>query len=103
MVFLKIETTIQADKMREFEQAVDYIMQSDKNNQGSLHRAVYREWQSNNVLLYLEEWITIEELQKHISGDRFKSLLGAMKVLGEVTTAQIISSRFVHSLEKYLV
>ena len=102
MVFLIIETTIQADKMLEFEQAIDYIMQTDKINQGCLKRGMYHEYQGANHLLYLEEWKTGEELQKHISSDLFKSLLGAMKVLGEVTTAQIISSRTVYPLEKYL-
>ena len=99
MVILKISTTIHVDKMVEFEQAVDYILQSDKNSRESIYRGMYRDWQNDNALMYLEEWETNEELQKHISSDLFKSLLGAMKVLGDVTSAEIISSQSVQQLE----
>jgi quinol monooxygenase YgiN len=99
MVILKIATTIHVDKMVEFEQAVDYILQSDKTSRESIYRGMYRDWQRNNALMYLEEWKTNEELQKHISSDLFKSLLGAMKVLGDVTSAEIISSQSVQQLE----
>ena len=99
MVILKISTTIHVDKMVEFEQAVDYILQSDKNSRESIYRGMYRDWQRNNALMYLEEWKTNDELQKHISSDLFKSLLGAMKVLGDVTSAEIINSQSVQQLE----
>ena len=99
MVILKISTTIHVDKMVEFEQAVDYILQSDKNSRESIYRGMYRDWQNDNALMYLEEWKTNDELQKHISSDLFKSLLGAMKVLGDVTSAEIINSQSVQQLE----
>jgi hypothetical protein len=99
MVFLKIVTIIQADKMVEFEQAVEYILKSDRIGPDNIHRGVYRDWRCHNALLYLEEWKTNEELQKHISSDLFKSLLGAMKVLGDVTSAEIINSQSVKKLE----
>jgi quinol monooxygenase YgiN len=102
MELLKITTIIHKDKMVEFGQAVDYIMHSDKIGHGCLSRGMYRQYQSDNTLLYLEEWKTSEELQNHISSNLFKSLLGAMKVLGDVTTAEIVSSRSVKTLEKYL-
>ena len=100
MVILKISTTIHVDKMVEFEQAVDNILQSDKTSRESVYRGMYRDWQNDNALMYLEEWKTNEELQKHISSDLFKSLLGAMKVLGDVTSAEIITSQSVNQLEK---
>ena len=100
MVILKISTTIHVDKMVEFEQAVDNILQSDKTSRESVYRGMYRDWQNDNALMYLEEWKTNEELQKHISSDLFKSLLGAMKVLGDVTSADIITSQSVNQLEK---
>ncbi len=58
MVILKIATTIHVDKMVEFEQAVDYILQSDKTSHKSIYRGMYRDWQRNNALMYLEEWKT---------------------------------------------
>jgi len=100
MVFLKIVTTIQADKMVEFEQAVDYILKSDRSGPESIHRGLYRDWRCHNALLYLEEWQTMKDLKNHMSGDLFKSLLGAMKVLGSITSAEVISSNSVETLEK---
>ena len=67
MVILKISTTIDLDKMVEFEQAVDHILESDKTGLRSIYSGMYRDWQRNNKLMYLEEWKTNEELQKHIS------------------------------------
>jgi quinol monooxygenase YgiN len=102
MVLLKILTTIQSDKMIEFEQAVNHILDSKEFNQSNLHRSVYREWQTENQLLYVEEWNTMSLLKKHLSSDLFKSLFGAMKVLGEVSSAKIIRSGTVHSLDKFM-
>jgi quinol monooxygenase YgiN len=102
MELLKITTNIHEDKMVEFGQAVDYIMHSNKIGHGCLSRGIYREFHGDNILLYMEEWKTSEQLKNHISSDLFKSLLGAMKVLGDVTTAEIVSSRSVQNLEKYL-
>ena len=56
MVYLKINTKIRPDKMVEFEQAVDYILQADKNNLGCQTKRVYRDLQCYNDLLYIEEW-----------------------------------------------
>ena len=69
MVLLKISTTIHVYKMVEFEQAVDHILQSDKNSRESIYRGMYRDWQNDNALMYLEEWKTNKELKKHISSD----------------------------------
>jgi quinol monooxygenase YgiN len=102
MILMKIMAIIEPDKMMEFKQAVDYILQRDKKNPQCVSRGLYHDRQSENTLLYLEEWKSVTELKKHLCNDRFKSLLGAMKVLGKIEDAQIIDTKTEQKLEDYL-
>jgi quinol monooxygenase YgiN len=102
MVVLRIISQIPHAKMTEFEQALDYIMHQDVMLKSSVYSGLYREWHADNTFLYIEEWKSVDDLKRHMEGKHFKSLLGAMKVLGEIIHTEIISSDRSYTLDHYM-
>ena len=100
MIIVQIQTNIHPDKMTEFSQAIDYILFGRKSGDKRC-RSCYRKWDDENTFFYQEEWESMNELKSYMKGDHFKSLFGAMKVLGEVTMAQIITTERIEKLENF--
>ena len=79
------------DKRQEFEQAAQWLIESQPKEKGNSLKSIYQDLCKPNTFYYLEEWDSRKNLQAHIQTDNFRALLGGMKVLGEITEAKIIS------------
>ena len=98
MVILKIQTTIFPEKMAEFEQAMDHMLQYDETKKLKYLKGFYQEWHNPNAFFYLEEWESEKKLKHHLQSDSFKAFLGAMKVLGEIVSAKVIHTSQIEEL-----
>ncbi len=88
--------------MAEFEQAVDHFVFTDRKRLPGCHQHIYRKVRDAYTVFYMEEWKSEKRLKRHLQSDRFKALLGAMKVLGDIQKAQVITARQIYKLEKYI-
>jgi len=98
MVILKIQTTIFPEKMTEFEQAMNHLLQFDEEKKLKYLKGFYQEWHNPNAFFYLEEWENDAKLQLHLKSESFKAFIGAMKVLGEIVSAKVIHTSQIEDL-----
>lgn len=84
MVLLKIAVEIKPQKRTEFLQAMQSLILAAPRELGCLERFVYQRIDDENAYCCLEVWESQEKMVAHLNTDRFKALLGAVQVLGEM-------------------
>lgn len=84
MVLLKIAVEIKPQKRTEFLQAMQSLVLAAPPEPGCLERVVYQRLDDENAYCCLEVWDSREKMTAHLRTDRFKALLGAVQVLGEM-------------------
>ena len=84
MFLLKIVVAIKPQKRTEFLQTMNSMILTAPPEDGCRKRAVCQQHDDENVYCYMQTWDAKEKLETHVRTDRFKALLGAMQVLGEV-------------------
>ena len=92
MILIKIEAEISPPKQVEFEQAIRFIIDAKINDKAKHHCRVFQNIHKNNTFIYMEEWDNEAAIRDYMDTDGFKSLIGSMKVLGEITSAELIDS-----------
>lgn len=90
MHLLSIIVEIQPHKALEFQQATSDLVREDRTPPACLFRSMARDSRGENLFCYTEAWEDTEEMSRHFESSRFRSLLGAMKVLGEIREAIIV-------------
>jgi len=101
MIILKIESKINLNKMNEFEQAIEEFEIAQNRKSAGYSRSLFRNWKNTGGVLYTEEWQSEVKFKNHLQTDSFKALLGAMKLLGDIQTTQVITSNNIQTLDKY--
>jgi quinol monooxygenase YgiN len=91
MIILRIRVEVLPDKRKEFEQAAQWLIDSQPKEEGNILKSISQDLCKPNTFYYLEEWDSRKNLKAHFQSDKFRALLGGMKVLGEITEAKIIS------------
>jgi len=99
MILLQILAEIKSDKRREFEQAVGMMLKWQQQTEGCLSVNLSQRLDKQNIYNYMEEWQDRKALDQHMVSDDFRALLGAMKVLGEIRDARIITSEEIEPLK----
>jgi quinol monooxygenase YgiN len=84
MILLKIAVEIKPQKRTEFLQAMQSLILAAPPEPGCLERVVYQRIDDENAYCCLQVWESQEKMAAHLSTDRFKALLGAIQVLGEM-------------------
>ena len=79
-------------------------MQMFKNNNqpnqlpsACLERRLYEEAVSPTNLLLVEEWSDAAALNAYLSSERFRAVIGAVKVLGELVDIRISESKVIEA------
>jgi len=99
MIVVKIRVEVLPDKKQEFEQAARWLIDSQPKEEGNILKSIYQDLCNPNTFYYLEEWDSRKNLKAHFQSDKFRALLGGMKVLGEIVEAKIISGAREEELE----
>jgi quinol monooxygenase YgiN len=87
MVGLEILLKISPEKRYEFLQTFALMAQRKSVAPGMRHRtsrALFEKMDEPNCFLWKEEWDTADRLASYRQSDHFKSLLGAVDVLGQL-------------------
>jgi quinol monooxygenase YgiN len=99
VVTLLLRFSILPDKLREFEQTVDWLQQPGGQQEGAEEGLLYRRWGSEKAeFMYVEVLAEGENVQAHRDSERFRTLMGAVKVLGTITQADVIEAREVRPI-----
>lgn len=84
MVGLEILVKIHPEKRVEFIQAFDLMIKRNQLNDSRIELLLFEQLQEQNTFLWLEHWKNIESLTDYYQENKFKSLLGAIEILGQL-------------------
>lgn len=62
---------------------------SNQLSQGCLERRLYEDVMAPTQLLLVEEWPDQEAVNSYLSSERFRAMVGAVKVLGKLIDVRI--------------
>jgi len=84
MVGLEILAKIQPNKRYEFLQTFELMTQSNRKASDCIRQTLFEKSNEPNSFLWIEDWKNSESLESYRQTDKFRSLLGAIDVLGSL-------------------
>jgi quinol monooxygenase YgiN len=90
MVGLQIMVTIQSGNRQEFLQAIDMLCSRQATDNDGADDYIFEAIDTPDRFFYLKQWTDRRLLENFLKSDRFKALLGAIQVLGKLTTIQLV-------------
>jgi quinol monooxygenase YgiN len=84
MVRLEILVKIEPENRFEFTQTFEFIMKLNHRPRNCIGQMLFEKVEESNTFLWVEDWKTAESLEAHKEGQRFRSMLGAVNVLGSL-------------------
>ena len=90
MVGLGILVTIKSEQRHEFLQTIDLFCSQRDENQSRIGCSIFETVGNPNQFLWVEKWTDRVLLDEYMKTDRFKALLGAVQVLGELNSFHIL-------------
>lgn len=98
MLYLKVSFEIFPSKQKEFEQAVPWLIDPDKKDNVDSKQQILHDVENPARFVYLRDCDSREDLESHLLSERFRALLGGMKLLGKIVAAEIVTSDQVEEL-----
>ena len=92
MVGLQIMVTIQSGNRHEFLQAIEMLCSQQAKQSDRADDYIFEAVDTPNRFFYLKQWTDRRLLENFLKSDRFRALLGAIQVLGNLTTIQLVES-----------
>jgi len=92
MVGLEILIQIHSGKRQEFLQTAEWFQNrlAKSNEDACIDLTVFEAVGKPNHFLWIEKWIDPKSLETHMETDQFRSLLGAIEVLGELKKLEMV-------------
>ena len=89
MIGLLVRARVEPDQRHELMQMCKDWLSSSQLPSACLERRVYEDVFSPMNLLLVEEWLDKEAMNSYLATERFRALIGAMKVLGELVDVRV--------------
>ena len=89
MVGLEILVSIQPEKRQEFLQTIEMFRSQQDRDKARIDCIILETVGEPNQFLWVEKWNDQKLLEDHMKTRRFKALLGAIQVLGELNSLHI--------------
>jgi quinol monooxygenase YgiN len=83
MIDATIKITVPPEKRKEVLQTFKEILGPIRREQGCLSCNCYVDVEAENILFFIEEWQSREDLDTHLRSSHFGVLIGAMKLLNK--------------------
>jgi quinol monooxygenase YgiN len=87
MIGLEIQIQLLKGKRKEFLHAFEFLSPESPECIGQI---LYEDVNKDNRFLWALRWTNLKSLEDHICSDQFKSILGAIEILGELGDLEII-------------
>jgi quinol monooxygenase YgiN len=84
MVRLEILAKIEPENRIEFTQTFKLMMKPDHRPQDCIEQILFEKVEKSNTFLWVEDWKTKESMETHQESQHFRSMFGAVGVLGSL-------------------
>jgi len=82
LVGLEILVDVSIDKRREFIQSFEMLSRPERREAGRLTQSLFEDQNVQDRFLWMEEWASPDVLEAYLKTENFRTMLGAIKVLG---------------------
>lgn len=82
-ILVTLRMIVQPQRRRDLVEAIRGMLEPVRVERGCLSYRLYEDVENKNAFILLEEWATLEDLEKHISTDSQRRLLVLMDLLSE--------------------
>ncbi|NQT69067.1 MAG: antibiotic biosynthesis monooxygenase [Desulfobacteraceae bacterium] len=89
MVGLEIRVLLEKEKRKEFLQAFDLLSKPPEKDDACVAKNLYENVAEDGRFIWVERWKDLKTLNNYMSSDHYRSLLGAIEVLGELVEMQL--------------
>ena len=96
MTGIIIRAQVEADQRHELMQMCKQWL-SHQPPAACLERRVYQDTISPTHLLLVEQWLQKEAMDSYLSSERFRALIGAVKVLGKLVDVRISEAKVIEA------
>ena len=98
MVGLEILVSIQPGQRQEFLQTIDMFRCPQNHEKARIGCSIFETVGTPNQFLWVEKWTDQSLLEDYMKTGRFKALLGAIQVLGELNSLHIAEIKVLNGL-----
>jgi quinol monooxygenase YgiN len=92
-----IRAEVESEQRRELMQMCKSWVASSQLPAACLERRVYEDAVSPTYLLLVEEWSNEDEMKSYLSSERFRAVIGAVKVLGTLVDLRISTAKVIEA------
>ena len=92
MVGIEISVEVRPNKRDEFLQAIETLRPLGEEGKHCDSQEIYEDHGQRNRFLWVERWQNNTLLETRLGSDRFRALLGAVRVLGIVGDMQVVAA-----------
>jgi quinol monooxygenase YgiN len=90
MIGLELSLQCEERHRAELKQTLENLSQAQMAKGSCVECSVYEDLRRPNGFLWLQWWKAERELQHHLSSVEFRTLLGAVKVLGSLVSTRVV-------------
>jgi quinol monooxygenase YgiN len=90
MFGLQIRVLLEKEKRKEFLQAFDLLSKPQDKNDACVEKNLYENVSEDGHFIWMEQWMDLKALKKYLASDHYRSLLGAIEVLGDLEEIQLV-------------
>lgn len=95
MIKVVAENKIKQDRIEEFLALASKLREeTNAKDEGCIHYDLYRDKDDPSVLTFLEEWESMEALEKHMEAEHFKEIVPQFKPLVEKEAVRLYKPAF---------
>ena len=98
MVGIEIMVSIQSGQRQEFLQTIDMFRSQQVKDKARIGCSIFETVGTPNQFLWVEKWTDQKLLEDYMKTGRFKALLGAIQVLGELDSIGIAEIKILNGL-----
>ena len=97
MTGILIRARVELDQRRELMQMCKSWLLADQLPAACLERRVYEDATAPTNLMLVEEWLDRSAMNAYLSSERFRALIGAVKILGELVDVRTSETKVVEA------
>ena len=76
MIKVVARNTVKKDKIEEFIAVAEKLVElTNKNDEGCIRYSLYQDVSDPQILTFIEEWESMDALDKHMAADHFKEMV----------------------------
>ena len=90
MIGLEIRVLLEKEKRKEFLHAFDLLSKPQDKSDACVKKTLYENVGEDGRFIWVEHWKDLKALKNYLSSDHYRSLLGAIEVLGELVETRLV-------------